>query len=345
MTDILAILRPAQLTMPAASRLPVLARPRRRRIARTRPHRQGRCGCASPRASGKIPAATPQIEGASRNRKHQSPPMRRISSKPPAASSSAGSVAVPSPEIQAVLAERDAVCFRAEKPQTRARPKAPRRNPHAAPQGRAWPASSSPPLASAPPGPRRGHRHARPRKPTTPRNTTRPSNSGSAPEATTNSTPPGSTTSATAGTASAPPRNAALYYRRALLRQPGHPEALQNLRFLERKFGLAFTIKRPDYQVRPRPPARSASGAGLVWAGAWLLRRSACSASPPPVRDRESAWSPQSPSSQPRSPPASAASAGATTPMTPASHHPPARLSSSPTMPWSSAMPAAVPRK
>lgn len=40
---------------------------------------------------------------------------------------------------------------------------------------------------------------------------------------------------------------AALYYRRALLADPTMPEARQNLRFLERKFG-ALTIKRPDYQ-------------------------------------------------------------------------------------------------
>lgn len=40
---------------------------------------------------------------------------------------------------------------------------------------------------------------------------------------------------------------AALYYRRALLAEPGMQEAQQNLRFLERKFG-ALTIKRPDYQ-------------------------------------------------------------------------------------------------
>lgn len=40
---------------------------------------------------------------------------------------------------------------------------------------------------------------------------------------------------------------AALYYRRALLADPSMPEARQNLRFLERKFG-ALTIKRPDYQ-------------------------------------------------------------------------------------------------
>ncbi len=40
---------------------------------------------------------------------------------------------------------------------------------------------------------------------------------------------------------------AALYYRRALHRNPGHPEALQNLQFLQRKTG-AIAIERPTYQ-------------------------------------------------------------------------------------------------
>lgn len=43
------------------------------------------------------------------------------------------------------------------------------------------------------------------------------------------------------------PGEAALYWRRALERDDTHPEARQNLRFLERKFG-SITIKRPDYQ-------------------------------------------------------------------------------------------------
>ncbi len=43
------------------------------------------------------------------------------------------------------------------------------------------------------------------------------------------------------------PGHAALYYRRALLRDPTHAEARQNLRFIERKVG-AVTIQRPNYQ-------------------------------------------------------------------------------------------------
>ena len=64
------------------------------------------------------------------------------------------------------------------------------------------------------------------------------------------------------------PGHAALYYRRALARDPGHEEARQNLRFIERKHG-AITIQRPDYQyVLARMPL--AAWQGLLWTGAWL---------------------------------------------------------------------------
>jgi tetratricopeptide (TPR) repeat protein len=62
---------------------------------------------------------------------------------------------------------------------------------------------------------------------------------------------------------------AALYYRRALERDPSHAESRQNLRFLERKFG-SITIKRPDYQYQiARLPLRFWQG--LVWASAWAV--------------------------------------------------------------------------
>jgi len=65
------------------------------------------------------------------------------------------------------------------------------------------------------------------------------------------------------------PGEAALYYRRALARDSAHPEARQNLRFLERKFG-AITVQRPDYQhLLARLPL--ATWQGLLWAGAWTL--------------------------------------------------------------------------
>ena len=64
------------------------------------------------------------------------------------------------------------------------------------------------------------------------------------------------------------PGYAALYYRRALAREPGHQESLQNLRFIERKCG-AITVHRPDYQYAlTRWPL--AAWQGLLWSGAWL---------------------------------------------------------------------------
>ena len=63
------------------------------------------------------------------------------------------------------------------------------------------------------------------------------------------------------------PGHAALYYRRALTREPGHQEARQNLRFIERKYG-SITIHRPDYQYALAKFPLSA-WKNLLWAGAW----------------------------------------------------------------------------
>jgi tetratricopeptide (TPR) repeat protein len=64
------------------------------------------------------------------------------------------------------------------------------------------------------------------------------------------------------------PGHAALYYRRALTRDATHAEALQNLRFIERKHG-AITVQRPEYQYAlARVPLEAWKGA--VWAGAWM---------------------------------------------------------------------------
>ncbi len=64
------------------------------------------------------------------------------------------------------------------------------------------------------------------------------------------------------------PGHAALYYRRALLRDPSHQESRQNLRFIERKFG-SITIRRPDYQYAlARIPL--ANWKNTLWAGVWL---------------------------------------------------------------------------
>ncbi len=64
------------------------------------------------------------------------------------------------------------------------------------------------------------------------------------------------------------PGYAALYYRRALARDPGHEESRQNLRFIERKCG-ALTVQRPDYQYAlARLPLSAWRNA--VWTGSWI---------------------------------------------------------------------------
>jgi tetratricopeptide (TPR) repeat protein len=64
------------------------------------------------------------------------------------------------------------------------------------------------------------------------------------------------------------PGHAALYYRRALARDPAHQESRQNLRFIERKCGT-ITIHRPDYQYAlARFPL--ALWKGMLWTGIWL---------------------------------------------------------------------------
>lgn len=64
------------------------------------------------------------------------------------------------------------------------------------------------------------------------------------------------------------PGEAALYWRRALHRDPTHAESRQNLRFFERKFG-ALTIKRPDYQYT-LATLPLATWKQLAWGGLWL---------------------------------------------------------------------------
>jgi tetratricopeptide (TPR) repeat protein len=62
------------------------------------------------------------------------------------------------------------------------------------------------------------------------------------------------------------PGHAALYYRRALTRDSGHQEARQNLRFIERKHG-AIVVHRPEYQHAlarfPLSVWQTACGTGL----------------------------------------------------------------------------------
>ena len=64
------------------------------------------------------------------------------------------------------------------------------------------------------------------------------------------------------------PGHAALYYRRALVRDPSHQESRQNLRFIERKCG-SITVHRPEYQYAlARFPLDLWQG--LWWTGSWL---------------------------------------------------------------------------
>ncbi len=61
---------------------------------------------------------------------------------------------------------------------------------------------------------------------------------------------------------------AALYYRRALVRDSGHQEARQNLRFIERKYG-SIAVSRPDYQYAIAKYPMS-SWQTALWLGLWL---------------------------------------------------------------------------
>lgn len=64
------------------------------------------------------------------------------------------------------------------------------------------------------------------------------------------------------------PGQAALYYRRALVRNSAHAEARQNLRFLERKYG-AITVQRPDYQYAIARISLN-TWKTILWGSLWL---------------------------------------------------------------------------
>jgi len=64
------------------------------------------------------------------------------------------------------------------------------------------------------------------------------------------------------------PGIAALYYRRALLRDASHEESRQNLRFIERKYG-AISVQRPDYQFTLTKISLNTWKA-ILWTGLWL---------------------------------------------------------------------------
>lgn len=64
------------------------------------------------------------------------------------------------------------------------------------------------------------------------------------------------------------PGQAALYFRRALARDSGHQEARQNLRFIERKYG-AIVVQRPEYQYALAKFPLSVWQTAC-WTGVWL---------------------------------------------------------------------------
>ena len=81
------------------------------------------------------------------------------------------------------------------------------------------------------------------------------------------------------------PGHAALYYRRALARDAGHAEARQNLRFIERKHG-SITVRRPDYQYAlARIPLDGWKA--MVWSALWLCLMAALAF---PATRRGSKW-------------------------------------------------------
>ncbi|MGC4017327.1 MAG: tetratricopeptide repeat protein [Luteolibacter sp.] len=65
------------------------------------------------------------------------------------------------------------------------------------------------------------------------------------------------------------PGHAALYYRRALERDASHAESLQNLRFLERKYG-AISNKWTDFQYA-LTRLQLQTWRNILWAGIWLV--------------------------------------------------------------------------
>jgi tetratricopeptide (TPR) repeat protein len=65
------------------------------------------------------------------------------------------------------------------------------------------------------------------------------------------------------------PGNAALYYRRTLNLDPQHAEARQNLRFIERKYG-SITINRPAFQTTLARISIN-TWKNLLWSGLWIF--------------------------------------------------------------------------
>jgi tetratricopeptide (TPR) repeat protein len=264
MTDILAVLRPAQLTVPAAHAIP------------------GWLGHAGGALLALVLIAKALwMRYAPRLRKNpardaQMRELREIAKTPPADDTrflkSAGAFIErhlgenPNPEIQAILAERDAVCFLADKPKAALDPN--RRNQilkllrqaalafaFIAALGFGQPARAQDTTTLA--------LHAY--------------ESAKYDDAVKLWLGAGNYEQLSADTLynignacyrSGSPGHAALYYRRALARDSSHQEARQNLRFIERKHG-AIVVHRPEYQYALAKFPISFWQAAC-WSGLWL---------------------------------------------------------------------------
>jgi tetratricopeptide (TPR) repeat protein len=264
MTDILAVLRPAQLTVPAAHAIP------------------GWLGHAGGALLALVLIAKALwMRYAPRLRKNpardaQMRELREIAKTPPADDKrflkSAGAFIErhlgenPNPEIQAILAERDAVCFLADKPKAALDPN--RRNQilkllrqaalafaFIAALGFGQPARAQDTTTLA--------LHAY--------------ESAKYDDAVKLWLSAGNYEQLSADTLynignacyrSGSPGHAALYYRRALARDSSHQEARQNLRFIERKHG-AIVVYRPEYQYALAKFPISFWQAAC-WSGLWL---------------------------------------------------------------------------
>ena len=65
------------------------------------------------------------------------------------------------------------------------------------------------------------------------------------------------------------PGKAALFYHRALLAEPGHPESAQNLRFIERSLGSIIVVREPYETTLAALPRQTYQT--ITAAGAWLV--------------------------------------------------------------------------
>ena len=264
MTDILAVLRPAQLTVPAAPAIPGWLG-----------HAGGALLALVLIAKALWMRYAPRLrKNPARNARMRE--LREIAKSPPADDTrflkSAGAFIErhlgqnPNPEIQAILAERDAVCFLADKPKAALDPN--RRNQILKLLRQAALAFAF--IAALGFG-----------QPARAQDTTTLAleayESAKYDDAVKLWLGAGNYEQLSADTLynignacyrSGSPGHAALYYRRALARDSSHQEARQNLRFIERKHG-AIVVHRPEYQYALAKFPISFWQAAC-WSGLWL---------------------------------------------------------------------------